>query len=144
MEQINQALTAVTTNSRGYRNIFLPEPMEKRQFADELIAAGTKILRETGKTTEVFTIDDSNRHIISFMYHWWNNVEHGYNRNAGILISGKIGSGKTILMRSFLSVLMKYTGKVVFDADCKNFNKQYIEIIDEFGVDYFKFRPSIS
>ena len=44
-------------------------------------------------------------------------------------------------MRSFLSVLMKYTGKVVFDADCKNFNKQYIEITEREGFDYFKFRP---
>ena len=139
MEHLNQVKTAATT--KGYRNIFLAEPMEKRQFANELIEAGTAILRTTGKATESFTIDETNKHIVAFMYGWWNNVEHGYNRNAGILICGKIGSGKTILMRSFMSVLAKYTGKVIFDADCKNFNTQYIEIIDEFGTDYFKLRP---
>lgn len=140
MEHLNQIKTAAMTN-RGYRNIFLAEPMEKRQFADELIAAGTNILRATGKGSEVFTIDETNKHIVSFMHHWWNNVEHGYNRNAGIIICGKIGAGKSILMRAFLAVLAKYTGKVVFDADCKNFNTQYIEMIEEYGTDYFKFRP---
>jgi len=115
--------------------------MEKKQFANELIEAGTAILRTTGKATETFTIDETNKHIVAFMYGWWNNVEHGYNRNAGILICGKIGAGKSILMRAFMAVLAKYTGKVIFDADCKNFNTQYIEIIDEFGTDYFKFRP---
>jgi len=139
MEHLNQIKTAATT--KGYRNIFLAEPMEKRQFANELIEAGTAILRTTGKATESFTIDETNKHIVAFMYGWWNNVEHGYNRNAGILICGKIGAGKSILMRAFLAVLAKYTGKVVFDADCKNFNTQYIEIIDEFGTDYFKLRP---
>lgn len=141
MEHLNQAKTAATTNNRGYRNIFLAEPMEKRQFADELISAGTNILRMTGKQTEVFTIDETNKHIVAFMYHWWNNVEHGYNRNAGIIICGKIGSGKTILMRAFLKVLSKYTGMIVFDADCKNFNRTYIELTEENGIDYFKYRP---
>jgi hypothetical protein len=140
MEHLNQAKTAATTN-RGYRNIFMAEPMEKRQFANELISAGTNILRSTGKQTEVFTIDETNKHIVSFMYHWWNNVEHGYNRNAGIIICGKIGSGKTILMRAFLKVLSKYTGMIVFDADCKNFNRTYIELTEENGIDYFKYRP---
>lgn len=140
MEHLNPAKTAATTN-RGYRNIFLAEPMEKKQFANELIEAGTAILRTTGKATETFTIDETNKHIVAFMYGWWNNVEHGYNRNAGILICGKIGAGKSILMRAFMAVLAKYTGKVIFDADCKNFNTQYIEIIEEFGTDYFKFRP---
>ena len=149
MEHLNQAKTEATT--KGYRNIFLAEPMEKKQFANELIEAGTAILRTTGKATETFTIDETNRHIVAFMYGWWNNVEHGFNRNAGILICGKIGAGKSILMRAFMSVLAKYTGKVIFDADCKNFNTQYIEIIDEckkfsqqrikIGTDYFKFRP---
>ena len=75
------------------------------------------------------------------MFNWFNNVEFGYNRNAGIFISGTIGAGKSILMRAFLKIVEKYTGFRIFDADCKNFNRQYIEITEEEGIDYFKYRP---
>ena len=138
MEHINYRETAVMTN---YRNIFLNLPLEKSQFAKELIAAGTEILQQTGKTSESFTIDETNKHIVSFIFHWWNNIEHGYNRNAGIFISGSIGAGKTILMRAFIKVLENHTGKRVFDADCKNFNSRYIELTEENDSEYFKFRP---
>lgn len=140
MEHTNQTETAATIN-RGYRNIFLSEPMGKKQFASELIEAGTNILQSTGKATELFTIDETNKHIVAFMYGWWNNVEHGYNRNAGIFISGSIGAGKTILMRAFLKLLQKYTSRIVFDADCKNFNKQYIQVTEQHDNEYFKYRP---
>ena len=141
MEHLNRQETEVTTNVRGYRNIFIAQPISKFQFAEELISVGSKILQQTGKITEQFVIDETNKHIVSFMFNWFNNVEFGYNRNAGIFISGTIGAGKSILMRAFLKIVEKYTGFRIFDADCKNFNRQYIEITEEEGIDYFKYRP---
>ena len=126
-----------TVHTTKHRNIFAYEPLTKRQFADELIANGTMLL--LGKP---FTIDDTNRHIVNFMYRWFNNVDADVNRNAGILISGKIGAGKSILMRAFLKIIEAHTNKIIYDADCKNFNMRYIDVIEETGdMEYFKFRP---
>lgn len=131
--EMNFQETVRTTN---HRNIFLREPLTKQQFAQELIFSGTNLLN--GKT---FTIDGTNKHIINFMFTWLNNIEHGVNRNAGILISGKIGAGKSILMRAFLKIIEAHTGKIIYDADCKNFNMKYIEMIENTDNEYFKFRP---
>ena len=125
-----------TVHTTKHRNIFVHEPLTKRQFADELIANGTMLL--FGKQ---FTIDDTNRHIVNFMYRWFNNVDTDVNRNAGIFISGKIGAGKSVLMRAFLKIIEAHTGKVVYDADCKNFNMKYIELLEENDNEYFRFRP---
>ena len=38
MEHLNCQETEVTTNVRGYRNIFIAQPISKFQFAEELIS----------------------------------------------------------------------------------------------------------
>lgn len=59
----------------------------------------------------VFRIDQYNEPIIMNLFHWLNNDPQGeYDPGKGIMLCGKIGCGKTVLMKAFLEVLMAKSG----------------------------------
>lgn len=71
---------------------------------------GDQYIKQSGGTHR-FVVDDYNHKIIVDLFHWMNNTNNGsLDPNKGIFLGGKIGCGKTILMKSFLDVLMAASG----------------------------------
>lgn len=58
-----------------------------------------------------FVVDDYNEPLIEDLFHWINRSDAGrLDYNKGLFLCGKIGCGKTILMKAFLEVLMAASG----------------------------------
>lgn len=58
-----------------------------------------------------YVIDEHNKGIIDNLFHWTRRSSQGeYNPDKGIYLCGKIGCGKTILMKGFLETLMAASG----------------------------------
>ena len=85
-----------------------------------------------------FEIDQYNKEIIDNLFYWLNDSKEGkYDPNKGIYMCGKIGCGKTILMKAFLSVLMAKSGYYInfFQAP------QLYTTFQRFGMDSLKLCP---
>lgn len=85
-----------------------------------------------------FEIDQYNKEIIDNLFYWLNDSREGkYDPNKGIYMCGKIGCGKTILMKAFLSVLMAKSGYYInfFQAP------QLYTTFQRFGMDSLKLCP---
>ena len=68
------------------------------------------LMRQQGNY-RAFVEDEYNKEIIENLFHWMVRNPHGkYDPNKGIMLCGKIGCGKTLLMRAFLEVLMAASG----------------------------------
>ena len=79
-------------------------------FHDWFIYYANTFMRQQGNY-KGFIEDDNNKEIIKNLYYWTIRNPHGaYDINKGIMLCGKIGCGKTLLMRAFLEVLMAASG----------------------------------
>lgn len=67
-------------------------------------------MKQAGDTKR-FVIDQYNERVITNLYHWLVRDGQGeFDHNKGIFLCGKIGCGKTILMKAFLETLMAASG----------------------------------
>lgn len=79
-------------------------------FHEWLIYYANVFMRQQGNYRG-FQEDEFNKDIIKNLYYWTIRNPHGeYDINKGIMFCGKIGCGKTLLMRAFLEVLMAASG----------------------------------
>lgn len=79
-----------------------------------------------------FVVDDFNKDIIKNLFHWINRSPQGdYDFNKGIMLCGKIGCGKTLLMRAFLEVLMAASGYFIQSFQASLLHVHY----QKFGID---------
>ena len=85
-----------------------------------------------------FVVDDNNKDIIKNLFYWINRSPHGdYDFNKGIMLCGKIGCGKTLLMRAFLEVLMAASGYFIQSFQASLLHVHY----QRFGIDSLKSCP---
>ena len=85
-----------------------------------------------------FVVDDNNERLIEDLFHWMNRSDAGrLDYNKGIFLCGKIGCGKTILMKAFLETLMAASGFYI-----QFFNAPFLYIhYQKFGMDSLKKCP---
>lgn len=112
------------------------EQRQKKIFIKHLKKAGVLIGFELGKKFD-FVIDDNNSKIIEQLWFYaTNNNRFIGDHQKGLLISGNIGTGKTILLLAFLEVI-KHTFK-------RNYTALFPDTIhDNFkskGLMYFKLK----
>lgn len=85
-----------------------------------------------------FQIDEDNREFINDVFFYLNyDARYSGDLNKGILLIGKIGSGKSILMKTMLKIIEVTCNKFV-----KNIHsKMLITEIEDKGIEYFKKLP---
>ena len=67
-----------------------------------------------------FIIDEDNKNVINqLFYYLTGSSQFQGNHGKGILLAGSIGTGKTIIMNAFCSIVELYTNKIVFRTSCK-------------------------
>lgn len=84
-------------------------PMSYDEFKELLIAYATEmmILRSV---TQPYIVDPNNGPVIKQLYFYFtNSPECKWNLNAGILMCGKVGSGKSLLLTAYLKIADEYS-----------------------------------
>ena len=110
---------------------------EYKAFVSDLKVAASIVMKRLGKNFQ-FVIDDNNRQIILQLFYYITNDKRFLgNHNKGIFLSGNIGTGKTILLMSFLEVMKVHTGKNYFVTYPETVHAVYREK----RLDFFKLRP---
>lgn len=124
----------VTSSNRPNRS---GKKVQYDVFISWLKYYGDAYIKRQGGLT-YFEIDQYNKEIIDNLFYWLNDSNEGqYDPNKGIYMCGKIGCGKTILMKAFLSVLMKKSNYYInfFQAP------QLYTTFQRFGMDSLKLCP---
>ena len=85
-----------------------------------------------------FQIDENNREFINAMFHYLNyDDKYSGDLDRGILLIGKIGCGKSILMKTILKIIELASNKIVKCIPSKMLHKE----IEDKGLDFFKKMP---
>lgn len=94
-------------------------------------------MKQSGNNNR-YVFDDSNSAIIKNLFYWINRSPQGeYNFDKGIFLCGKIGCGKTILMKAFTEVLMAASGYYIQSFQAPMLYLHY----QRFGMDSLKKCP---
>lgn len=111
--------------------------MSYNEFSQLLSANARSILLQRHITHD-FIIDNDNEHVIYQLYlYFTNNAKCNWNLNAGLIFAGKIGCGKSLLMKSFLKISDEYSRKLTTDVHSKSLATQ----IKINGIEYYSRRP---
>lgn len=113
------------------------EAKEFSIFLTEMKYSALIVTKRLGKNFE-FVVDDQNKKIISqFWYYITNSPKFIGDHQKGIFLSGDIGTGKTILMLSFLETMKRQNEK--------NYTVTFPETVHKFyndkGQNFFMYRP---
>lgn len=85
-----------------------------------------------------FIVDKDNKHIINMLYYYLTGSEEfPGNYYKGILLAGSIGSGKTIIMNAFCTIIEMHTDKIFYRTNAKRIP----DIIRENEAGHFDKRP---
>lgn len=105
------------------------------RFSRMFIAAATNKIHST---EDSYIVDDQNKEAINQLFYFINGSnQFKGDMIKGILLIGSIGSGKTVLMESFIDLFNEVSGKVV---TCIN-SKDLVEVQKKYGYDYLHKRP---
>lgn len=133
-----QGITATTLEARNVypKFSFNDEGKEFTLFLNELKAAAKLVMQRLGKDFE-FIVDEQNKYVISQLWYFiTNSPKFKGNLQKGIFLSGDVGTGKTILMLSFMYVMRKATKR--------NFAVTFPETIHDTltakGMDFYRLR----
>lgn len=106
-------------------------------FCQLLKAKADKLLFQKGILKE-FRIDDDNREIIRQLYLYFiGSNECKWNIHAGVILAGKIGCGKTLLMTSYILLSNELLNKQI---TCYH-SKDLADVIKEKGIKEILQRP---
>jgi len=84
-------------------------PMSYEEFKELLIAHATEMMIMRS-VTQPYIVDSNNGHVIKQLYlYFTNSPECRWNLNAGFMLSGKVGSGKSLLMMAYLKIADEYS-----------------------------------
>lgn len=116
--------------SRVFNCLISPE-----DFARRFLEAATSKIHSS---EDNYIVDDQNKEAINQLYFFLvNDSKFTGDPIKGILLAGAIGSGKTVLIESFLSVFNDVSGKVVISVS----SRDIVNMQDEKGYDYLNRRP---
>lgn len=120
------------------------KPIQKRifncyisrlEFATKFIDSAT--MRIHG-SEECYVVDDKNKDVINQLFYFLINSEHFKGDPIkGVLLIGAIGTGKTVLLESFIDVFNEVSGKVVYNIN----SKDLVEVQKKYGLGYLNKRP---
>ena len=116
---------------KSWRTVIPEGELTFNEFCELLIAFGTINMAKQGDLS-LFVIDSQNENIIRQLYYYLTyNSKFNGSLQKGILLCGPFGTGKSILMRAFASILTDYaeteTGQKRMAKVCK-----FIKSIDLF------------
>jgi hypothetical protein len=85
-----------------------------------------------------YVVDEYNQHTITHLYQYlFGSKRFPGNIFKGILLTGLIGSGKTIMMEVFLDILEQFSNKKIIRIHAKDLHS----LIIENGLEYYRTRP---
>ena len=85
-----------------------------------------------------FEIDQNNKDVINQLYFYLvGSKEFKGNLNRGIMLSGNVGTGKTMIVNSFISIIQQLSVKLVTSMH----SKKIAPFLKEKGEDYLNYRP---
>jgi DNA replication protein DnaC len=118
-------------NSRAFLNLSTEHFKEVFILNAEIILAKKNQLKE-------FIIDEDNKEVINQLYFYLIGSERFEgDLYKGIMLSGNIGSGKTLIMNSFLKIIEDLSIKII----TKLHSKAIASHLKEKGEDYLNKRP---
>jgi len=130
-------------NDKGFTRIYRKKiDILQNDFNDVMIHFGTKIMKERGQETDVFVIDNYNRHVIEYFWRWISANEFPGNKMRGIAILGGYGTGKTLISLAFARAYYHLTNlqgqsQKISCFRAREVHKYYLQL----GLDYFRVRP---
>lgn len=112
--------------------------IDPESFKELFLIEANKIIVKRNIESE-FIITDQNKDIINQIYHYCTGNESKFNGqlNKGILLSGKNGIGKTLILQSFCSIINLMCNRVIYSIHSKKLQSK----IKELGLDWFIKRP---
>lgn len=111
--------------------------MSYDEFKELLIAYATEMML-VRSITKPYEVDKDNGPVIKQLYlYFTNNPACEWNLNAGILLGGNIGTGKSILMHAFLNICNEYSRK----RTTLIHSKQLVGLIKKNGLEHYEKRP---
>jgi hypothetical protein len=112
-------------------------PMSYEEFKELLIAYATEmmILRSV---TQPYIVDSNNGPIIKQLYlYFTNSSECKWNLNAGFVLGGKVGCGKSLLMMAYLKIADEYSRRRTTTVH----TKLLAGLIKKNGIEFYEKRP---
>lgn len=89
-------------------------------------------------TQQEYIVDEFNKSVINYLFQYLTGCESfSGNLYKGIILIGKIGCGKTLLMEVFIDIIERCTIKRIFKTHSKDLEFH----VKENGIDYFRQRP---
>lgn len=137
MENIdNNSLMSIQQRYEEWKVWHMPE-MTKRQFYDYMEYYAKAYMYQRGHVSD-FIIDENNRACFTNMYYYITNDPRGkWNPDKGVFLGGKVGAGKTLLMRSFCKLLEEISGYVIEMIPARQLARKIIEN----GIESYLKRP---
>ena len=146
----NDALKMVTREKEKMRNRRLPLPLAYSDFRDLFVLFGNSCLFKRNQNRN-FIIDDNNESVIEQLYYFiTNNPSFSGDLSRGIMLQGKYGCGKTVILETYSMlhnhIVIKYSLRQPLFLFIKSLDlqeqiinksmKAFVQrplIIDEFG-----------
>ncbi len=127
-------------NNRIYYKFIVQDAVKDREFFLRMLKKYSVIVsKRMGKDIE-FAIDDYNSEVINQLWLYiTNDPMFNGDLQKGLFISGNIGTGKTLLMLTFLEVMKKATGRGYESV----FPESIHQVFKARGLAYFKQRPML-
>ena len=127
------AIARLTAEQRLWHKL----DMTKEYFRNAIYQRGAGFICERG-TMRPFRVDMSNKDILVQMYLYI--IAHpncAWDVNKGLYLGGKVGCGKTIIMRIFISLLAEITGYYIEMVNAR----QLGNLICKNGIEHYAKRP---
>jgi len=92
--------------------------IEPGEFAEHFILNATAKLGYSG---DAFIVDDTNKDVINQLYYFLiGSDKFTGHLDRGVLLLGALGSGKTLIMESFVDVFNNCSGKIITKISSRN------------------------
>lgn len=113
--------------------------IEQGDFAELFVNQATVLMRSRNRW-EDFTIDDQNKELIESLYLYiFGSDQFKGDIHKGILITGPIGTGKTLIMSTFSRIVSELSRKIITNVHAKDLEKILRD--PEKGIQYLARRP---
>lgn len=133
-EMIREQISQSQANLRMFKTMV---PMTYETFVSLIKAHATDIMLRRS-VSQPYAVDRYNEPIIRQLYlYFTNDPLCTWNLNAGIIIAGKIGCGKSLLMLAFLRICNEFSRRITTFVHSKELSR----LIIQRGLDYYAKRP---
>jgi DNA replication protein DnaC len=117
MTQIfNQILEQINKESKevcAIPKLQIMNYVSQDEFAKLFIQEANLYIKNLGKSHE-YSVDDENKHFLVNLKYWlYNDEKCVFDLNKGILLLGKVGCGKTLLLETFCNLYNRIAKKII-------------------------------